>query len=235
MIESLYSNFPWGRPPLGTHASLRQALTHPLRPPSIALAHTCTWWRQWLVAPLGAVSSLCSPSFSPPLQFCSSPCPLSLEIAVQLSAWLESFASWQGRGRGFEIDGEQDRSRFRARYRMREAHKLFFLLLKTFNGISTLGAYCSIWRFPREKVKGKCVMGVERSKDTVLYWGLKIWRILLLFLWTPIVRYPPSHCKIFKPVSHFCGGLETHCWISNQTRGWIATPAHKLCLRKGDK
>ncbi len=40
------------------------------------------------------------PRFPPPLQSCSSPCPLSLEIAIQLSAWLESFASWQGRKGG---------------------------------------------------------------------------------------------------------------------------------------
>lgn len=47
--------------------------------------------------------------------------------------------------------------------------------LFSFSGISEVGAYCFVEASDsgasREKQEGKCVMGVECSKETALYWG----------------------------------------------------------------
>ncbi len=102
MIENLFSNLPMRTAPLGDLCQPQAGSQTPITP-SLYLSRTYT--HSYTVTSvagcsLGAESSLCSPRFPPPLQSCSSPCPLSLEIAIQLSAWLESFASWQGRKGG---------------------------------------------------------------------------------------------------------------------------------------
>lgn len=100
MIENLFSYLPMRTAPLGDLCQ-PQAGSQTPNTASFYLSRTYMhgdvsgWLLPWVP---GAV--FVPPRFPPPLQSCSSPCPLSLEIAIQLSAWLESFASWQGRKGG---------------------------------------------------------------------------------------------------------------------------------------
>lgn len=91
--------------------TLPASLSHSHLPPPQCWTHTRTHTDVSCSgpSPLGATRTLCFPPLPPPASLLSispstpphsSPCPLSLEIAVLLTAWLEFTALWEVTGEG---------------------------------------------------------------------------------------------------------------------------------------